>query len=470
LADQKISDLAAASALTGTELVELVQGGVNKRTTTQDIADLGAGGGGTVTSVTGTTNRITSTGGATPVIDIDPAYDAAITAEIAAAGLGTSFADFTVLTDAAPIVFNCQTFKEPKGYVETAVSRTFDLQNVRGDSVANLYSVITKLIKKTTASDIVITLDAGFTNRDIITDASVTTYTLAGLNNSYHKLTGLVFGQGSGAIIFWNHIAQNANTPLTTGSIFVGVSSIAAEKALGSEFDYSGSSLILAALGITGGKIANSTVTLAKLLGAIGSGERFLVHDNAGAVTAPYGSENATITDSTVITNLTTESGWSNDTKSVSNTLEGQVYHGTGSTGVKYFYRIKTDGTAIRTVAGEAVDITSIQLPPVTEVTGTSQQMAVNNAYIANNASRVSHILPVTASIGDIVEVTGKGAGGWRITQNSGQTIRGSSNTTTGATGYVESNAAQYSGIRLKCITANTDWVIQHNQGAITFN
>jgi len=41
---------------------------------------------GTVTSVTGTADRITSTGGATPVIDIDPAYDAAITAEIAAAG------------------------------------------------------------------------------------------------------------------------------------------------------------------------------------------------------------------------------------------------------------------------------------------------------------------------------------------------------------------------------------------------
>jgi hypothetical protein len=76
LADQKISDLAAASALTGTELVELVQGGVNKRTTTQDIADLGAGGGGTVTSVSGTTDRITSTGGATPVIDISATFEA----------------------------------------------------------------------------------------------------------------------------------------------------------------------------------------------------------------------------------------------------------------------------------------------------------------------------------------------------------------------------------------------------------
>lgn len=37
---KKISELTAASALTGTELVEVVQGGTNKRTTSQDIADL----------------------------------------------------------------------------------------------------------------------------------------------------------------------------------------------------------------------------------------------------------------------------------------------------------------------------------------------------------------------------------------------------------------------------------------------
>lgn len=40
---KKISQLSAASALTGTELVEVVQGGTNVQTTTQDIADLAAG-------------------------------------------------------------------------------------------------------------------------------------------------------------------------------------------------------------------------------------------------------------------------------------------------------------------------------------------------------------------------------------------------------------------------------------------
>lgn len=42
MADVKISALTAASALTGAELVEVVQGGVNKKSTTQGIADLAA--------------------------------------------------------------------------------------------------------------------------------------------------------------------------------------------------------------------------------------------------------------------------------------------------------------------------------------------------------------------------------------------------------------------------------------------
>lgn len=78
--DKKISELPAATEpLNDADLVEIVQGGVNKK------APKSAFGGGSVTSVTGTTDRITSTGGATPVIDIAAAYDAAITAEIAAA-------------------------------------------------------------------------------------------------------------------------------------------------------------------------------------------------------------------------------------------------------------------------------------------------------------------------------------------------------------------------------------------------
>lgn len=53
MADKKISALTAAGALTGTEEVEVVQGGVNVKTTPAAIAALG-GGGGAWGSITGT--------------------------------------------------------------------------------------------------------------------------------------------------------------------------------------------------------------------------------------------------------------------------------------------------------------------------------------------------------------------------------------------------------------------------------
>tara|TARA_R110000868_G_scaffold408_1_gene3313 strand:+ start:36 stop:533 length:498 start_codon:yes stop_codon:yes gene_type:complete len=46
MANVKISELSVATTLTGAESVPVVQGGATVKTTTQDIADLAAGGGG----------------------------------------------------------------------------------------------------------------------------------------------------------------------------------------------------------------------------------------------------------------------------------------------------------------------------------------------------------------------------------------------------------------------------------------
>jgi hypothetical protein len=54
---------------------------------------------------------------------------------------------------------------------------------------------------------------------------------------------------------------------------------------------------------------------------------------------------------------------------------------------------------------------------------GTSQQAQANRGYIANNASQVTVTLPSAPSAGSIVRVAGLGAGGWKIVQNSGQSI-----------------------------------------------
>jgi len=92
------------------------------------------------------------------------------------------------------------------------------------------------------------------------------------------------------------------------------------------------------------------------------------------------------------------------------------------------------------------------------EETGTSATMAVNTGTIANNAALVTLTLPSTSAIGDILRVTGKGAGGVRIAQNAGETIYfGTFTTTTGVGGSLTSTETRDS-IELVCITANDEW------------
>jgi len=101
------------------------------------------------------------------------------------------------------------------------------------------------------------------------------------------------------------------------------------------------------------------------------------------------------------------------------------------------------------------------------EVTGTTKAAENNYGYIANNVALVTITLPSTAAIGETIRVTGKGAGGWRIAQNAGQTIyTAGSSTTTGAGGRLDSTDDRDS-IELVCVTADTDWNVLSQIGVI---
>jgi len=103
-----------------------------------------------------------------------------------------------------------------------------------------------------------------------------------------------------------------------------------------------------------------------------------------------------------------------------------------------------------------------------TEITGTTQTMAVDNGYIANNVALVTFTLPAVAVVGKIVRVIGAGAGGWRISQNASGIIHfGNMDTTTGTGGYVASTHRRDS-IELICVVANNEWNVMDSQGNIT--
>lgn len=101
-----------------------------------------------------------------------------------------------------------------------------------------------------------------------------------------------------------------------------------------------------------------------------------------------------------------------------------------------------------------------------TEVLGTTQAATVNSGYITNNAGLVTVTLPATAAVGSMVPIQGKGAGGWRLTANTGQVIN-VGNTPTSTAGSA-SSTNQWDAITVICVTANTTWATRSLIGSLT--
>jgi hypothetical protein len=129
-------------------------------------------------------------------------------------------------------------------------------------------------------------------------------------------------------------------------------------------------------------------------------------------------------------------------------------------------------GTGINIVGGSgSITISAIGSSGFAwnEVTGTSDNIAVGNAYITNNAGLVTMTLPATAAVGDTFAIVGKGAGGWKIAQNASQIIQVGSVPTIAGTGGSVASINQYDSITLVCVTANTLFVTQGGpQGSLT--
>jgi hypothetical protein len=105
--------------------------------------------------------------------------------------------------------------------------------------------------------------------------------------------------------------------------------------------------------------------------------------------------------------------------------------------------------TISSTGSGMAWSVIAVDLDP----------MVVGNGYICNKVGLLTMTLPATSAIGSVLQVTGiNTAVGMRIAQRAGQQIHiGTSATTAGAGGYVESTQIRDS-LELVCVVADTIW------------
>lgn len=244
--------------------------------------------------------------------------------------------------------------------------------------------------------------------------------------------------------------------------------------------------------GNTGGAISptagNINIVGTGNISVAGSGSTLTITDSTGAgITGIAGDTGTTQTGPTVtFTGGTT--GLSFGSATNTETLSGTLVVSNGGTGVTSLTSngvLIGNGTSGITVTAEGATgqvLTGVTgadpvwaspastIYPWTVVTGTTQSLAINNGYIANNAGLVTMTLPSTAAVGSTIRVTGmNNATGWKVAQNASQQIFISTVNTTSGTGGSLASSATRDSITLLCIVADTTWNAIEVVGNITY-
>jgi len=98
---------------------------------------------------------------------------------------------------------------------------------------------------------------------------------------------------------------------------------------------------------------------------------------------------------------------------------------------------------------------------------GAAIATAVNSGYINTNVGLTTLTLPVTAAVGDIIEVCGESAALWIIAQNAGQTIQFGNLVTTAGVGGSLAATNRYDTVKLLCRVADTVFSVLSNVGVL---
>jgi len=149
----------------------------------------------------------------------------------------------------------------------------------------------------------------------------------------------------------------------------------------------------------------------------------------------------------------------------------GQVLLGSTGADPVFATLTSTGGTVTYTTGAGTLNLETATSGTAWSVITGDQTAVVNNGYICNKGSALLLALPTTSAAGTTLEVTGiNTALGWKITQAAGQQIFfGTSSTTAGATGFLQSSATRDS-IKLVCVVANLTWNVLSSIGNITIS
>lgn len=126
-------------------------------------------------------------------------------------------------------------------------------------------------------------------------------------------------------------------------------------------------------------------------------------------------------------------------------------------------------GTGISTVGAAGTvtfNVVGGGLKTVVDATGPTNSPAVNTRIVPNTGVLLTINLPTVAAVGDLLQVTGLGAGGWILDAGAGDIIHTSGGDT--SSGGTLASTNRYDAVTVVCVVANSEWVVEGMDGVLT--
>lgn len=119
------------------------------------------------------------------------------------------------------------------------------------------------------------------------------------------------------------------------------------------------------------------------------------------------------------------------------------------------------------TASGNTLTISDTNDVSWSVVTDATATLVVNRGVIGNRGTAQTFTLPITAAVGDVIEVARKGAGAITIDYGTGQYIVFGVSTSTTTSGTIVTATAAAT-VRLLCTVADTEFQVLSSQGSWT--